>query len=80
MPTRTDPLSVQRAAQDFTKREFSEFQYAMMLHTFETEPDPHPPPHLQAHLIMKAAGLDGIRLNPRKTDLQRWREGFAKAL
>ena len=29
---------------------------------------------------MKAAGLDGNRLNPRKADLQRWREGFAEAL
>ena len=29
---------------------------------------------------MKAAGLDGARLNPRKADLQRWREGFSEAL
>jgi hypothetical protein len=80
MPTRTDPLSVQRAARDFAKREFSGFQYAMVLHTFETDPDPHPSPHPHVHLTVKAAGLDGIRLNPRKPDLQRWREGFAEAL
>ncbi len=80
MPTRTDPLSVQRAARDFAKREFSGFQYAMVLHTFETDPDPHPSPHPHVHLTVKAAGLDGIRLNPRKADLQRWREGFAEAL
>jgi hypothetical protein len=42
MPTRTDPLSVQRAARDFATREFSGFQYAMVLHTFETDPDPQP--------------------------------------
>jgi sugar phosphate isomerase/epimerase len=80
MPTRTDPLSVQRAARDFAKREFTGFQYAMVLHTFETDPDPNPVPHPHVHLTVKAAGLDGIRLNPRKPDLQRWREGFAEAL
>ena len=80
MPQRTDPSSVQRAARDFAKREFSGFQYAMVLHTFETDPDPHPSPHPHVHLTVKAAGLDGVRLNPRKADLQRWREGFAKAL
>ncbi len=80
MPQRTDPLSVQRAARDFAKREFSGFQYAMVLHTHETDPDPHPSPHPHVHLTVKAAGLDGIRLNPRKADLQRWREGFAEAL
>jgi len=80
MPTRTDPLSVQRAARHFAKREFSGFQYAMVLHTFETDPDPHPSPHPHVHLTVKAAGLDGIRLNPRKPDLQRWRERFAEAL
>jgi len=80
MPTRTDPLSVQRAARDFATREFSGFQYVMVLHTFETDPDPHPSPHPHVHLTVKAAGLDGGRLNPRKVDLQRWREGFAEAL
>ncbi len=80
MPTRTDPLSVQRAARDFATREFSGFQYAMVLHTFETDPDLHPSQHPHVHLTVKAAGLDGVRLNPRKADLQRWREGFAEAL
>jgi hypothetical protein len=80
MPQRTDPQSVQQAARDFAKREFSGFQYAMVLHTFETDPDPHPSPHPHVHLTVKAAGLDGVRLNPRKPDLQRWREGFAEAL
>lgn len=80
MPQRTNPLSVQRAARDFAKREFSGFQYAMVLHTFETDPDLHPSPHPHVHLTVKATGLNGIRLNPRKPDLQRWREGFAEAL
>ncbi len=80
MPTRTDPLAVQRAARDFAMREFAGYQYAMVLHTFETDPDPHPSPHPHVHLTVKAVGLDGMRLNPRKADLQRWREGFAEAL
>ncbi len=29
---------------------------------------------------MKVAGFNGIRLNPRKADLQRGREGFVEAL
>jgi hypothetical protein len=52
----------------------------MALHTFETDPDPHPSPHPHVHLTVKATGFDGMRLNPRKPDLQRWREGFAEAL
>ena len=32
------------------------------------------------HLTIKTAGLDGVRLNPRKADIQRWREGFVEAL
>ena len=61
-------------------REFPHSQYAMVLHTFETDPGPHPARHPHVHLTVKAAGLDGTRLNPRKPDLQRWREGFADAL
>ncbi|MGE0642578.1 MAG: hypothetical protein AB7P24_02795 [Nitrospira sp.] len=80
MPQRTDPLSVQRAARDFAKGEFSGFQYVMALHTLETDPDPHLSPRPHVHLTVKAAGLDGVRLNARKPDLQRWREGFAEAL
>lgn len=80
MPAGTEALGVQRAGREFAAREFCGFQYAMVLHTFETDPDPTPSPHPHVHLTVKAAGLDGIRLNPRKRDLQRWREGFAEAL
>ena len=80
MPTQTDPLSVHRAARAFATREFANYQYAMVLHTFETDPDPHPARHPHVHLTIKTAGLDGTRLNPRKPDLQCWREGFAEAL
>ncbi len=80
MPKLTEPISVQRAAREFAKREFANYQYAMVLHTFETDPDPNPSSHPHVHLTVKTAGLDGTRLNPRKPDLQRWREGFAEAL
>jgi hypothetical protein len=32
------------------------------------------------HLSVKAEAIDGKRLNPRKTDLHRWRETFAEKL
>lgn len=80
MPEGTDPVAVKRAARDFAAREFPEHQYVMVQHTFDTDPDPKPSKHPHVHLCVKARSLDGIRLNPRKADLQRWREGFAEAL
>lgn len=80
MPTQTDPLSAQQAARDFATHEFAGFQYEMVLHAFETDPDQNPSPHPQSHLTVKAAGFAGMRLDPRKADIQRWREGFAEAL
>lgn len=32
------------------------------------------------HLAVKVVDPDGVRLNPRKTDLQHWRETFAEKL
>ena len=80
MPAGTDEHAVLAAARDFAKTEFEGFQYAMVLHTFDTDPDQSPSPHPHVHLCVKATGLDGTRLNPRKADLQRWREVFAKTL
>lgn len=80
MPQGTDPLGVQCAVRDFAKREFQSHQYAMVLHTFDTDPDPNPSVHPHIHLTVKAVSFEGTRLNPRKPDLQRWREGFAEAL
>lgn len=80
MPAGTNELAVKRAARDFASSEFGNHQYVMVLHTFETDPDPVPSPNPHVHLAVKAMGLDGTRLNPRKEDLQRWREEFADAL
>lgn len=80
MPAGTDPLAVKRAARDFAAHEFAGHQYAMVLHTYETDPDPTPSKNPHVHLCVKAQAEDGTRLNPRKADLQRWREHFAQAL
>ncbi len=80
MPAGTDELALKRAARDFAAREFENHQYVMALHTYDTDPDPKRPLHPHVHLCVKARSLDGTRLNPKKADLQRWREGFAEAL
>lgn len=80
MPAGTDPIAVKRAARDFAAGEFEGHQYVMVLHTFDTDPDPQPSKNPHVHLCVKAKANDGTRLNPRKADLQRWREGFAEAL
>lgn len=80
MPAGTDELAVKRAARDFAAREFADHQYVMALHTFDTDPDPRPSPNPHVHLAVKMRSLEGVRLNLRKHDLQRLREGFAEAL
>lgn len=80
MPAGTSDLAVMRAARDLASTEFQNYQYAMALHTQDTDPDAEPSPNPHVHLCVKATGLDGARLNPRKADLQRWREAFAQRL
>jgi hypothetical protein len=80
MPAGTDAEAVRRAAADFARKQFGDHQYAMALHTHDTDPGREPAPHPHVHLVVKATSPDGLRLNPRKHDLQRWREGFAKSL
>ncbi|MGC4097996.1 MAG: hypothetical protein QM706_12840 [Nitrospira sp.] len=67
MPQGTDPLGVQRAARDFAKREFQTHQYAMVLHTFDTDPNPHPSIHPHVHLTVKAINFEGTRLRSAQT-------------
>ncbi|MDI7776564.1 hypothetical protein [Asticcacaulis sp. EMRT-3] len=80
MPEGTDPHQLHKAARDFAKSEFAGHEYVMALHTFETDPDPEPARHPHVHLSVKARSDAGVRMNPRKGDLQRWREGFAQSL
>ena len=72
MPRGTDPLIVQRAAREFAKDELADHRYVMVLH--EHQANPH------VHLSVRAESKHGKRLNPRKADLQRWRETFAERL
>jgi hypothetical protein len=80
MPAGTSEVAVLRAARDFARAEFGNFQYVMALHTMNSDPHQDPSPNPHVHLCVKATGLDGVRLNPRKGDLQRWRERFAEHL
>ena len=72
MPSGTDPLIVQRAAREFAKAELIGHRYVMVLHDHQANP--------HVHLSVRAESLDGVRLNPRKADLHRWRETFAAKL
>lgn len=73
MPAGTDPIRLRDSARAFASATFGErFPYVFALHT----DDRHP----HVHLTVRMLGREGERLNPRKADLQAWREGFARAL
>jgi len=72
MPRGTDPLAVQRAAREFAQIELADHKYVMVLHDHQANP--------HVHISVRAESKHGKRLNPRKADLQRWRETFAEKL
>lgn len=72
MPRGTDPLAVQRAARAFAQAELAGHKYVMVLHDHQANP--------HVHISVRAEARNGKRLNPRKADLQRWRETFAQRL
>ena len=73
MPAGTPPNKVLAAAKDFAREEFgAKHRYAMVLHTDE--------PHPHVHMVVKAMGYDGTRLNIRKATLREWRRQFAQHL
>ncbi|PAB33098.1 hypothetical protein CC202_09420 [Pseudomonas savastanoi] len=81
MPAGTDPEKVLAAAQGFARETlYGKHQYAMVLHTQESDPHKDAPAHPHVHLIIKAEGYDGKRLHIRKATLQAWRETFAEQL
>ncbi len=79
MPAGTPPEKVLQAVKKFAREEFAhQHRYAMALHA--EEKDKHGA-HPHVHLVVKAEHeYGGSRLNPRKADLQRWRERFAEYL
>ena len=72
MPRGTDPLTVQRAAREFAETELRDHKYVMVLHDHQANP--------HVHISVRAESTMGKRLNPRKSDLHRWRETFAEKL
>jgi hypothetical protein len=72
MPRGTDPLAVQWAAREFAQVELADHKYVMVLHDHQANP--------HVHISVRAESKHGRRLNPRKTDLHRWREIFAEKL
>ena len=72
MPSGTPAEHVLNSAREFAKEHFTGHKYVFVLH------DDTDSPHV--HLAVKAERWDGKRLNPRKTDLQQWRESFAQKL
>ena len=72
MPRGADPLAVQRAAREFAKLEFADHKYVMVLHDHQANP--------HVHISVRRESRYGQRINPRKADLQRWRETFAEKL
>jgi len=80
MPAGTNAAALYQAAAVFAQDEFAKHQYALVLHTIESDPNRDPSENPHVHLCVKARGVDGVRLNPRKPDLRRWREQFAERL
>src|SRR5699024_3214274 len=67
MPPGTDPDGLREAVRSFAARNFlADRSYVFVRHD-DTK-------HPHCHLTLKAVGHDGRRLNPRKADLQAWRE------
>jgi len=73
MPEGTDANNLKQAAREFLKKEFgANHEYVFALHT----DDKHP----HVHIAVKSLGFDQTRINPRKADIQHWRESFAEKL
>lgn len=73
MPEGTAPEAVRRATREFARQEFGKnHEYVFALHTDTNSP--------HTHITVKTLGHDGKRLNPRKDDLQRYRETFAREM
>jgi hypothetical protein len=73
MPAGTDPVALRAAARAFAADVFAgRHDYVFTLHT--DTPRPH------VHLSICSRGHNGERLNPRKADLELWRQVFAQAL
>lgn len=72
MPAGTPPEAVREATADAARELFEGHKYVFVMH--EDQGAPH------VHLSVRADRYDGVRLSPRKADLDRWRAVFARNL
>lgn len=73
MPAGTPAGRVRDAARAFADEMFAErHDYLFALHTDTSRP--------HVHLAVRTLGAGGVRLNPRKADLDDWRQSFARHL
>ena len=70
MPAHVDSESVRQASRSFARDVFGNHEYAFALHTDSRNP--------HCHLVIRMTDRDGSRINPKKADLQHWREVFAE--
>jgi hypothetical protein len=72
MPAGTPPEAVRAATAEAARELFDGHKYIFVMH--EDQGAPH------VHLSVRADRYDGVRLSPRKADLDRWRAVFARNL
>lgn len=73
MPPGTDPFRMHDASRAFAGQMLGDSHpYVFAFHTDERHP--------HVHLTVRTLGHDGHKLNPRKADLEQWRQAFAAAL
>jgi len=72
MPAGTPPEAVRAATAETARELFEGHKYVFVMH--EDQGAPH------VHLSVRADRYDGVRLSPRKADLDRWRAVFARNL
>lgn len=79
MPPGTDQSAVAEATRAFAQKTFGgDHDYLLAHHNHDSDPKRPENPH--AHLTIKTRGRQGQTLNPRRADLQAWREAFAAEL
>jgi len=72
MPEGTDTGAFELAVRDFLSTQFDTNEHVYAFHDDKS--------HYHAHVVVRLEGIDGRWLNPRKADLQEWRENFAESL
>lgn len=72
MPPETDAKAMLKAVQNFASQEFDGHKYIMAQHLDEKHP--------HVHICLMSKDINGNRINPRKADLQDWREQFSEKL